>query len=294
MKNMQMKMMMVLVAGVSVMALNGCGSGTQIVKTLSFSAAPDTSTGDLMAGFDAQVTLGQGSLPDATLPIFNPNVPVQTLGYITTSSTGLVSLRVDVTQAAKVHVTDGTLLPNGNLIPVTLPAGVVPIAIPVINSNSKVYLAIGSQNIMAGVAVTLAANNATSTTNWLQILQSLPANLFYTFTINPTLKGTAGVFTGTNVGIGIFAVQTLGKAPTTTTTVAANVSMDSATVAPKLSAQVARSRGFAIRSLAAVTEAPAASTTAPEVFGLHTQHPTGSRLNKIQRALLKVRSTRLD
>ncbi len=289
------KISMLATLGVSVLALNGCGSGTQIVKSLSFTAGQDN--GHLVAGFDAMVTLGQGSLPDAKLPIYNPKAPAQMLGYIETNPSGMVGVRVDVTEATKLQTTDGTLLPNGRVIPITLPAGVVPIGIPVINSNSKVYIAVGSQNIMAGVAVTLLADTASSaSTDWLRVLQSLPANIFYPFQLNPNLKGTAGIFTGDKVGVGVFAVQTIGggpttpttpNAPTTTTTVfAAKVSLTGAagSTAPKI---------VSLTHLAEVNgNQPAPSS--PEVFGVHTQYPTGSKFSRIQRALAKVRHTQLD
>ncbi|MBS1962801.1 MAG: hypothetical protein JST04_11330 [Bdellovibrionales bacterium] len=271
----QKKLLLLATLAVSTFALNGCGSGTQIVKSLEFKAEQDN--GDLVAGFDAKVTLGQGSLPDAKLPIYNPNSPAQFLGYIETNPDGTLSVRVDVTTAAKVQVTDGTLLPNGREIPIVLPAGVTPIAIPVINSNSKVYLAVGSQNIMAGVAVTLIADAGSSSTDWIRILQSLPANLFYPFNLATDLKGTAGVFTGDKVGVGVFAVKTLGGA---------------SPIAPKVT--LASFGGEAsVNSLAAVNgNKPLPST--PEVFGVKTQYPTGSRMNRIQGALRKVRHTQLD
>ena len=275
MKMMHKKMMIATSLGVSLFALNGCGSGTQIVKSLRFSAEQDA--GHLVAGFDAKVTLGNGTLPDAKLPIYNPKAPAEMLGYIETNPDGTLGVRVDITAATKLDVTDGTLLPNGRNIPITLPAGVLPIAIPVINSNSKVYVAVGSQNIMAGVAVTLIADNASTSTDWLQILRSLPANIFYTFQLSPTLKGTGGVFTGGKVGVGVFAVQTLGAGTTSTTT---TISSTSPSIAPKL----------ALTSVNGNKPVP----TTPEVFSVHTQHPMGSKFHQIKRALADVRDTQLD
>jgi hypothetical protein len=276
MKKMQNKVLMVAVLGVSVFALNGCGAGKQIVKSLSFTAGQDN--GHLVAGFDAKVTLGMGTLPDAKLPIYNPKAPGEMLGYIETNPDGTLGVRVDVTEATKLEVTDGTLLPNGREIPITLPAGVVPVAIPVINSNSKVYVAVGSQNIMAGVAVTLLADNNSSGTSWLEILRSLPANLFRSFQLNATLKGTGGVFTGSNVGVGVFAVQTIGSP----SSVAPNISFAS------------METGVTTNTLAAVNGGNKPVPNAPEVFGVHTQYPTGRKMFRIQNALRKVRHTKLD
>jgi hypothetical protein len=268
MKTVQNKVMTLVTLGVAALALNGCGSGGQIVQSLDFSASQDS--GHLLAGFDAKVNLDQGLLPDAKLPIYNPKNPVQLLGYIETNPDGTVSIRVDVTEATKLQTTDGTLLPNGRMIPITLPAGVEPIGIPVINSNSKVYVAVGSQNIMAGVAVTLLADNGSTSTDWIRILQSLPTNIFYPFQVNQNLKGTAGLFTGDKVGVGVFAVQTIGNAIPTLGLPSSKLSL----------AEAGGSK-------------PTVSSSG-EVFGVRTQYPTGMKAYRISRALKKVRATKLD
>jgi hypothetical protein len=63
---------------------------------------------------------------------------------------------------------------------------------------------------MAGAAITLVANTASGSSDWLKVLQSLPTNIFYPFQIASDIKGTAGLFTGEKVGVGIFAVKSLG------------------------------------------------------------------------------------
>ena len=76
MKKMNKKISILAALGFSAVALSGCGA-QQIVRNLSFTAGQDN--GHLVAGFDAKVTLGQGSLPDAKLPIYNPKAPAQML-----------------------------------------------------------------------------------------------------------------------------------------------------------------------------------------------------------------------
>ena len=253
----------------SALALSGCGKGGQIVKDLKFAMGDEN--GHLVAGFDAKVSLGSGSLPEVKLPIYDPNSPARFLGYIETHYDGGVTVRVDVTEAAHVKTENGTKLPNGREIPIVLPQGVVPLAIPVINSNSKVYLAVGEQNIMAGAAITLVADTATGGSDWLRILQSLPANIFYPFQFSPDTRGTAGIFTGEKIGVGVFAVKTLGtSAP-----------------APSFAATDFTGKGLT----ASRERAPAAKK---EVFGLKTQYPTGRKASKIGRALSKVRRTQLN
>ena len=285
------KMMMVATVSLSAIGMSGCGAGSKLVKSLNFSATEEG--GHLMAGFDAKVELGMGALPEVKLPIYDPKSPARFLGYLETHFDGGITVRVDVTEAAHVKTTDGSLLPNGRDLPLVLPSGVVPIGIPVINSNSKVYLAVGRENIMAGAAVTLLADTSTGSSDWLKILQALPANIFYPFQIAADIKGTAGIFTGEKVGVGIFAIKSLTGGTKPTTTVAATP--DFLTSAPKLSL-----KGYAgeatVSSLAALggnkpTAKPAAG---PEVFGVKTQYPTGYKMYRIQRALGKVRDTKLD
>lgn len=270
------KMMMAATLTLSVIGMSGCGAGSKLVKSLSFAAGDEG--GHLMAGFDAKVELGMGALPEVKLPIYDPKSPARFLGYLETHFDGGISVRVDVTEAAKIKTTDGSLLPNGREIPLVLPAGVTPLAIPVINSNSKVYLAVGSQNIMAGVAVTLLADTSTGSADWLRMLQSLPANIFYPFQIASDIKGTAGIFTGGKVGVGVFAIKSFGAGP--------KPASFSGGDADYSGLSLAAARGG--NKLVAIPEA------APEVFGVKTQYPVGKKMNRIMRALGKVRDTKID
>lgn len=241
------------VIALSALGMSGCGAGKKLVKSLDFSTSEEN--GHLVAGIDAKVEMGMGTLPDFKLPIYDPNSPNHYLGYVETRNDGAITVRVDVTEAAKLpNTTDGAKLPNGRDIPVTLPDGVLPIALPVVNSNSKVYLAVGQQNIMAGVAVTLLADAGQATTDWLRVLQQLPANIFYPFQISADIKGTAGVFTGEKIGVGLFAVKTQPKT--------------------EVGMKLAKSKD--------------------EVFGVKTQYPVGYKMYRIKRALENIRETQVD
>lgn len=270
MKKMKYGVLLAVLA-LPVLGMSGCGMGKKLVRSLEFSAGDEN--GHLVAGFDAKVEMGLGALPEIKLPIYDPKSPSRFLGYIETHYDGGITLRVDVTEATKIKVTDGTTLPNGRQIPIALPTGVVPIAIPVVNSSSKVYLAVGQQNLMAGVAITLLADPAAGNTDWIRTLQKLPANLFYPFQIAADLKGTAGLFTGDKVGVGVFAVKTISKPEKTLDFSGGDFSSTSLTTAQ-------------IRKVA-----PEAKT---EVFGVKTQYPVGSKMYRIVRALGKGRDTRLD
>jgi hypothetical protein len=265
----QMKKVLAVAAlTISAFGLTGCGMGKKLVKELKFAAANEG--GHLIAGLDTKVFMGAGALPEVKLPIYHPKNPSQFLGYLETHYDGQISVRIDVTEASKIKVTDGNLLPNGRALPMVLPAGVTPISIPVINSNSKVFLAVGEQNLMAGVAVTLV-DAQRGRSDWLHILRQLPSNIFYPFTISPQVKGTAGMFTGDKVGIGVFAVKGMS-------------------VPEK--ALALGDIDFSILRLAKLRQLESAVKT--ETFRVKTQYPVGTKMSTIQRAIIKVRDTEID
>lgn len=267
----------------SLAGLSSCGQ--PLVRNLQFVAQEEG--GSTIAGFDTMVSIGSGALPDAKLPIYDPKAPSKFLGYVETHSDGAISLRVNLSEATKIHFTNDVLLPNGRELPVVLPHGVRPIAIPVINSNSKVYIAVGQKNIMAGLAVTLVADTAKSP-DWMNVLKSFPSNIFYPFNISPAVKGTAGLFMGEKIGVSVFAVKS-----------------GDVTVAPTIASRPFQNPDFSDRGLSIMSSVYSASvkavpstlhsvSSAPEVFEMKTQHPTGSKMRRIQRALDKVRHTKID
>jgi hypothetical protein len=262
------KVLAVAALTVSAFGLTGCGMGKKLVKELKFAAANEG--GHLVAGFDTKVFMGAGALPEVKLPIYHPKNPSQFLGYLETHYDGKISVRIDVTEASKIKVSDGNLLPNGRDLPIVLPDGVVPVSIPVINSHSKVYLAVGEQNLMAGVAVTLV-DAERGRSDWIRVLRQLPSNIFYPFTISTQVKGAAGMFTGDKVGVGVFAVKGMSV--------------------PEKALALGDTE-FSSISLAKLRQLE--STVKTETFGLKTQYPVGTKMNKIQRAIIKVRDTEID
>lgn len=264
----------------SLTGLSSCGQS--LVKNLQFVAQDEG--GSFVAGFDTVVSIGSGALPDAKLPIYDPKAPANFLGYVETHANGQISLRVNLSQATKLKYANDAFLPNGRELPIVLPTGVHPIAIPVINSNSKVYVAVGQKNIMAGLAVTLVADTAKSS-DWMNVLKSFASNIFYPFNISPVVKGTAGLFMGEKIGVSVFAVK---SGDVNVTPSIANVPLQN----PDFSR-----RGLAVVSSnfrTAMQGAPVGISSVPEVFEVKTQHPTGSKMRKIQRALDKVRKTKID
>jgi len=188
----------------SMFALSGCGSGGKIVKKMKF--VNEMVGANVYTGFDATMNLGKIDLPYSMIPIMHPKTGAN-IGFINTEPK-LIGLRLDLLTLSKLPVeSNAATLPNGRPLPVSLPADVIPMSIPIKGTNAKVYFALGSENIMAGVALTLKVVD-TNGGGYQQYL-GIPANVFFPFTIDPTLSGTAGIFTGEKFGVGVFAVKTV-------------------------------------------------------------------------------------
>lgn len=189
-------------------ALTGCGAGSKVVSNVSFS--DEVVGGDLYAGIDATLAPGSIPLPGAKFPLYNPKNPSQTLGEIETNGAHIL-VRVNASAALRLpNLVDGTKLPSGATIPLTLPKGLTPIGIPAFNSNSVVYVAINGNQILVGVAVSILKEDRLK----------LPLNLFLPFTISPQISGTAGFFLGEKQGVAVFALKDSTAAPTVITTAA--------------------------------------------------------------------------
>lgn len=183
-------------------ALTGCGAGTKVVSNVAFTN--EVVNGDLYAGVDATLAPGSITLPAAVLPLYNPKNPSETLGRIETNGLHIIA-SVNASAALNLpDAVDGTKLPGGSAIPLVLPAGLKPIAIPAFNSNSLVYLAINGNQIMVGVAVSILKEDGLN----------IPLGLFLPFTINSQISGTAGFFLGEKQGVAVFALKDAPAAPT--------------------------------------------------------------------------------
>ncbi len=202
-----MRSMETLVLGtVFGLTLMGCGAGKGVISHVTFSN--EITNNELYVGLDATMAAGGLVLPNVTLPLYNPKNPAQTLGTIHTNGTHIIA-QVNATQALKLPgLIDGTKLPSGASIPLTLPAGLTPVAIPAFNSNSLVYVAVSGQQIMLGVAVSILKQDNLK----------IPLNIFLPFTISPEISGTGGFFLGDHQGVAVFAIREPTAAPTVTST----------------------------------------------------------------------------
>lgn len=181
--------------------LMGCGGGKGVVSDVKFDSS--LINGEQYLGLDATLASGGLVLPAMTLPLINPRNPSETLGEIETNGQHIIA-RVNASRALNLpSMADGTRLPNGAAIPLILPAGLNPVAIPAFNSNSLVYIAVRGKQIMLGVAVTLLKQDTLK----------LPLNIFLPFTISPEIHGTGGFFLGDKQGVAVFALRESIAAP---------------------------------------------------------------------------------
>lgn len=260
MKIINAKLMNLSLMAFAAVALSACGSGGRVVKSLTF--ANETIDSMPYTGFDAKLNLGDVDLPYAQLPVFTKTNKV--IGYIGTGGQQ-ISLRLSVQDLAGGNLElDAATLPNGRPLPISLPADIIPMAIPIKGSNAKVYFALGNQNIMAGVGLTLKVTSTNGELrNWDDYL-GIPANIFFPVTINSTLKATAGVFTGEKFGVGVFAVQTLKQ----------------------------QTSGL-FGGIAAFSKTGKVSG-GKEFFGVKEQQPSSRNMYKINSALEDVRTVSID
>jgi hypothetical protein len=238
--------------------MTGCGAGSKVVTDVQFSN--EVIGADLYAGIDATLAPGSIVLPNVKLPLYNPKNPSQVLGEIETNGLHIIA-HVNASQALKLpDLADGSTLPSGAAIPLNLPAGLKPIAIPAFNSNSLVYVAINGNQIMVGVAVSILKEDSLK----------LPLNLFLPFTISREITGTAGFFLGDKQGVAVFALR-------------------DADVAPNLPAPAPSGA----KTLAGVSAARAL----PEMIGrieVKSEGTNYSTLRKFSRAQKSMRNVRID
>lgn len=201
-------------------AFTGCGLGKGVVEKVSVAT---TQEGELVyVDLKADLKKAGFTLPPLTLPLVDPKRPERKLGEIVTNGY-TIQVRVNANEVVKFPVADGSKLPNGDAVPVSLSGGQVPIAIPVLGSNSRVYFAMNSNQIMIGTAVTILKEDRLN----------LPVNLFFPFTANAQITGTAGFFLGALQGIGVFALY---EKPAVTTSAMARIATATSTVeAPRIS-----------------------------------------------------------
>lgn len=261
------------------LAFMGCGAGNGIISNVAFTNS--VINGDLSVGIDATMSAGGLVLPDVALPIYNPQNPSQLLGELQTSGAHII-VQLDATQALKLPgMIDGTKLPSGSAIPVSLPQGMSPIAIPVFNSNSLVYLAVNGQEVMLGVAVSILKEDNLN----------LPLNVFLPFTISPEIHGIGGFFLGAKQGVAVFAINQPGALPAVTPSVTSAPTIASTILSKFSSLGSAQSGG--IVPLAATSAATSVSAPAAPIQVISAPL-TSSKIRRLQRTWNSIDQVQID
>lgn len=181
--------------------LTGCGAGNKIISHIEFDQ--EVVADDLLVEMDATLAPGGIVLPQVVLPVYHPRNPSRKLGEVETDGLHII-LRMNASEALRLpDLADGNRLPNGANLPLVLPSGMNPIGIPVFNSNSRVYLAVNGNQLLAGVAVTIAKEDRLN----------LPLGIFRPFAINSEIHGTGGFFLGEKQGVAVFALREKASIP---------------------------------------------------------------------------------
>lgn len=260
----QIKIGAFAVTSLVTLGMVGCGAGSKVVSRVNVENT--VQNGDLYASLDATLSAGGLVLPAAKLPLYNPKNPSQKIGEIETNG---LQIRVSVNASSALKLPgliDGRTLPGGTLLPLVLPQGLAPVGIPVFNSNSVVYVAVSGQQILLGVAITIAKEDRLK----------LPLSIFLPFQMGPAVSGTAGFFLGEKQGVAVFALKE-GAVP-------ARAVVPSSRFA---SLQNVSIFGDSVSSLSVVSESA-------ERIEVKNEQITSSKIRRLQRTWNNLEEVRLD
>jgi hypothetical protein len=158
--------------------------------------------GASFAQVQTDLSVGNIGLPSFSLPILDPNNLAVSYGSLSLApgANGLTELTIDVNLTAAAGVSGGaSVLPNGTPIPIGGLNGASVIELPVSGTSAKIYLAFGSDFALFGAAIPINEFNPVG-----GVVGG--ADLFFPFTVDSNLSGTAGLFTGRGSGQNGFAV----------------------------------------------------------------------------------------
>ncbi len=192
----------------SALVISGCGKsgdGLKLVKNVQIKTFEQD--GDAWAEMIATLDTGNIQLPAIDFPIGNPKNPGEQIGNVSikpviSGSGNDLGLSVNLTKALKDAMPSDGNLPNGVAIPVGGLGGSTLIGLPIGNSGSKVYLALGPQTAVLGAAVVIKEFDKLGKTVGGLL------NIFPTFKFGNNIKGVAGIFTSASPsqsGIAVFA-----------------------------------------------------------------------------------------
>ncbi len=187
------------------LVMSGCGKsgGLKLVKNIQLKTYE--MNGDAYAEMIATLDTGNIMLPALDLPIQNPKNPGVSIGHVSIKPVlgggSDLGLAVNITQASKGTAGTGGTLPNGTSLPVGGLGGATVIGLTIGNTGSKVYLALGPQTAVLGVAVVIKEFDS--------IGKNVGGiNIFPSFKVGNNITGVAGIFTSatpSQSGIAVFA-----------------------------------------------------------------------------------------
>jgi hypothetical protein len=205
------KVLALVSLGIAAVSATGCGSASSGVGNMlqNISVKSYNQNGDLWASMTSQIDTGSMILAGLTIPIVNPHNPSQVYGSFSMQSNlcnpngicqggGTLTIAVDLSQISHSQIVDNTL-PNGTMIPVGQAASQAIVALPLGNSNGRLYVAFGQGIAMLGVALPFSALNSVG--------QYVPGvDIFQPFA-NNGVNGIIGIFAGSapnTTGIAMF------------------------------------------------------------------------------------------
>ncbi|MDR3606447.1 MAG: hypothetical protein P4M08_03600 [Oligoflexia bacterium] len=165
------KALLSLAALTAVALETGCGSSSSSVGNMvsGVKVSSSVQNGDIWASLTANLNTNSFILAGLQVPIVDPQNPSIEYGQISLTETlctgsgicqngGQLSLSVDLTAVAKLPNLEGTDLPNGTPIPLSGLSSLI--ALPIGNTNGKVYVDFSSGKAVIGVAFPFKALNS--------------------------------------------------------------------------------------------------------------------------------------
>jgi hypothetical protein len=230
--NLQQLKLGTFVSALSLSALMACGKGglRGIVQDVKLETRTDPTTQDLFADLSSIVSVGNLIFPAISIPILDPNNPLEQYGTVslvrTVDQKNALVVSANLTEISKSQLSMDRTLPNGTPVPIY---GSTDMIVLPIERAGRLYLDLSQNRKLLGVAIAIK--------EFQNIGQYAPGlNLFFDIPESNGIKGVAGVFTGQGPnqnGIALFldVTEALDRAlPTTSQFRIASAVIDDSTM----------------------------------------------------------------
>jgi hypothetical protein len=180
----------------------GCGKGRSFVNSAELTAY--TEAEQIYTELGLNLDTGSVQLPSLVFPVVNPRNSAEQIGKISLLKMldrgSRLGIALNLSKVAQIQGSDGSMLPNGDRIPLTLPEGTSAVSFPVAGSNIRAYLALGPHVAVFGAALPIR--------EFLELGQIFgQISVFPSFSFGK-FTGVAGLFLGPTTGTNGFAVFT--------------------------------------------------------------------------------------